>query len=750
MEKPFRKHMKVLRVALLPLPLLLGACASQTPVVSATAPVGDRGQFLREWAETQGYSLGQPVAATPTPDGKQVLFLRSGARDRVRRLYELDVSSGQERELITPEALLGDAEEKLSPAEKALRERMRLTAKGFASFELSHDGKRVILPLSGRLYALDRTNGKVRTLYEGKEAAFDPKLAPDGSRLAYVKGHDLYVRDLASGKERRLTTGGSEELSHGRAEFVAQEEMSRYSGFWWSPDSRALAYQETDHRGMERFAVGDAATPEAGAEFFYYPRPGKANAKVRLGIIAATGGRTVWVKWDAKRYPYLARIVWEEKKAPLSLLVQSRDQRDAAFVEVNPATGSSKLLYTDHDDAWLNLSDSTPRWLPDGSGILAMRESDGARELVLHARNGDFKRVLVPGKMRFLEVMDVVESTGEIYALATPRPTEVQLLRTSVTAEKPELLHSGIGERRARVARQGAVYLLEEETLDKSPTRAVYSRSGERLVTVKSVAESPAQMPNVELRMVAAGGREFQAAVIRPRSFDPKRRYPVIDYVYGGPGVNRVLGVRDKYLQPQWFADQGAIVVMADNRGEPRRDRAWERSIEGSFGEIPLQDQVAVLKALAAELPQMDLQRLGIYGWSFGGYMSALAVMKQPELFKVGVAGAPVTEWRDYDTHYTERYLRTPEVNAAGYDGSSLLPLAAQLKRPLMLVHGTGDDNVYFFHSLKLADALFKAGKPFQFLPLVSFTHMVPEPLVQQRLYTRMADFMFAELGGPQ
>ena len=187
---------------------------------------------------------------------------------------------------------------------------------------------------------------------------------------------------------------------------------------------------------------------------------------------------------------------------------------------------------------------------------------------------------------------------------------------------------------------------------------------------------------------------------------------------------------------------------MAENRGSPRRDRAWERSIKDNFGVIPLDDQVAVLQALAAQVPQMDLQRVGIYGWSFGGYMSALAVLKRPDIFKVGVAGAPVTEWRDYDTHYTERYLRTPEDNAAGYDESSLLPLAPKLSRPLLLVHGTGDDNVYFFHSLKLADALFKAGKPFNFLPLSSFTHMVPEPVVQERLYSRMADYMFNELRG--
>lgn len=282
------------------LPLLLAAVTLVACAVPASSPdpqssAIDRGQFLRDWAQTNGYSNGQPVGAKPTPDGKYVLFLRSGARDRVRRLYEFDVASGTERELVTPEQLLDGATETLSGAEKARRERMRLTAKGFAAFELSRDGRMVILPLSGRLYALDRATGKVRPLYAGEVAAIDPQLSPDGKRLAYVKGYDLFVRDLASGRERRLTSGGSERLTRGLAEFVAQEEMSRFSGFWWSPDSTSIAYEEADHHAMEQFAIADPALPEAGALSFYYPRPGKANAKVKLGVIPAAGGKTTWV-----------------------------------------------------------------------------------------------------------------------------------------------------------------------------------------------------------------------------------------------------------------------------------------------------------------------------------------------------------------------------------------------------------------------------------------------------------------------
>ena len=742
---------------LLTLTLLSAAPFAGAAPLIAGVPVPDP-QFLRDFAQTNAFRLGHPTAIKLSPDGQRAYFLRAGARDPVQRLYETDLASGETRELITPAQVLGGAEEQLSVAEKARRERLRLSAKGFTSFQLSPDGQSLVLPLSGKVYALDRASGRVRALYEGEAAVETPTLSGDGQRLAYVRDYDLYVRELASGNERRLTRGGSETLTHGMAEFVAQEEMGRQQGFWWSPDGRTLAYEQADHRGMERFAIADPAQPEKPPQSFYYPRPGKANAQVRLGLVPAAGGKTTWVRWDAERYPYLLRVEWPKTapvQAPLTLIVQSRDQREQAILAVTPG-GATRTLLVQKDAAWLDPDFSFVRWLPDGSGFLTASEASGRAELELYDAQGQQRRVLIAGEHGFLELAGVTDD-GRIYALAAPQPDEVQLLRLTPGASGyglPELLRGGPGEREVSIARQSGDYVLREWTVDE--TAAIYGADGQPRASLPSVAEAPRSLPRLSFVTVEAEGQVFRAAVLRPRNFDPTQQYPVIDSVYGGPTVNKVTAKALDYLREQWLADHGAIVIRIDNRGTPRRDRAWARAFKDAEGQngdglsVILQDQALVLRELAKTIPQMDIARVGIYGWSYGGTSSAAAVLRMPELFKVAVAGAPVTDWLDYDTHYTERYLDLPAVNPQGYASSSLLADAPTLQRPLLLIHGTGDDNVYFSHSLKLANALFKAGKPFEFLPLVNFTHMVADPLVQERLYGRIAEFLFAHLGAPR
>jgi dipeptidyl-peptidase-4 len=269
---------------------------------------------------------------------------------------------------------------------------------------------------------------------------------------------------------------------------------------------------------------------------------------------------------------------------------------------------------------------------------------------------------------------------------------------------------------------------------------------GRTVRVVPSVAEEPSFRVRLELTTVEADGRTLHAAIVRPRALEPGRRYPVVVHVYGGPHALVVKSDARNYLLAQWIADRGAIVVAIDNRGTPRRDRAWERTVSGNLVDAPLADQVAGVRALAARHPEMDLERVGVYGWSFGGTMAALAVLRHADLFKVAVAGAPVGDWHDYDTHYTERYLGLPDRNPDGYRASSPITFAAELRRPLLLVHGTADDNVYFFHSLRLADALLRAGRPFSFLPLAGATHQVPDPVLRQRLWERIAGFLFEHL----
>jgi dipeptidyl-peptidase-4 len=315
--------------------------------------------------------------------------------------------------------------------------------------------------------------------------------------------------------------------------------------------------------------------------------------------------------------------------------------------------------------------------------------------------------------------------------------------------DKPVQLTLETGLHAAAFAKDHSLYVLTTTTPGMLPKSTVHKADGTLVGELPSVAETPAFTPKVEFVKVGDGDG-FHVAVVRPQDFDSKKRYPVIVDVYGGPGHNHILKAMRNWLLDQWLADRGFIVVAIDNRGTPGRGRDWERSVSKKFGSVPLEDQIAGLKALGRKFPEMDLDRVGIVGWSFGGYMAALAALRQPEVFKTAVAGAPVTDWEDYDTHYTERYLGMPGTDREAYREGSLLTYAADLKRPLLLVHGTADDNVYFRHTLKLADALFRAGKDFDLLPLSGLTHMVPDPVVTQRLWSRIAEHFQRHLGKPQ
>jgi dipeptidyl-peptidase-4 len=703
--------------------------------------------YLKDHAQTRGFLLGRPVRPRVTPDGKHVLFLRSEARKAKMSLYEYDIASGKTRELLTPEALLKGAEEKLSPEEKARRERQRVTVGGFTTYQLSKDGQRILLSLSGRLYVVDRATAKPTELKTGKGTLLDPRFSPDGKLVSYVLDHDVYTIDPETQKETRVTTGGTEVKSHGIAEFVAQEEMGRFTGYWWSPDSKHIAYQESDHTGVEKWHVADPAHPDREGLPQYYPRPGKKNVAVRLGIIAADGsGKTVWVEWDAKKYEYLARVDWE--KGGLSILVQDRLQQEQALLEVTPGTGKTYGGIVEKDPAWLNLSHDRPRWLGDGAFVWHENTEKGPALYLRYSGRPDQSAPLVPAEEGFRSLLHYDESSGAFVYTASTDPTQQHVFskngRGAVTR-----LSEGAGIHTAEVGKTGH-FVLTSSTLDAMPRSTVHAPDGKKLGELPSVAEEPPFKVRQSIQKVGEG-EGFWTTVIRPRSFDAKKKYPVLVHVYGGPHHQEVLSQMSRRLIDQWIADLGLIVVGIDGRGTPNRGRDWERAVYKKFGSIPLEDQIAGLKALGKKFPEMDLDRVGIYGWSFGGYMAACAALKAGDTFKCAIAGAPVTEWLDYDTHYTERYLGLPgKKGEDGYTEGSLHRHAKSLKVPLLLVHGTADDNVYFRHSLRLGDALFREGKEFEMLPLSGLTHLVPDPVVMQRLYGRFAGFFKKHLGEPK
>ncbi len=707
--------------------------------------------YLGLHSKTRGFSLGKPMRATPTPDGKQVLFLRATAASPELRLHVLDVATGQSRELLSPAQLLQGVEERLSVEEKARRERMRQSMRGFTSFELAKDGSFLLIPLSGKLYTYQLRTGDCSELTpvteptdRSSDPIVDPHLSPNGKAVGYVRGRDLFVMDLATRRERRLMHSQSPVISYGTAEFVAQEELHRFSGFFWSPDSQTIAFTEVNNQPVETLYVGDALHPEQPPQPLRYPRAGTDNADVRLGLIAATGGNPLWVEWPREKLPYLATVVWREG-GPLMLTLLTRSQRDLELVTVDLKTGQIQRLLQEHSDAWINIDQDVPRPLRDGSGFLWTSEKDGVRELQLRDYTGALKRLLVDKTQGFRKLLHFDEKGGYVSYAASPEPTTQDIYRVSIASGTPLKLTPSGGYHTASFGQHPGVYVLSsfsttqlgKTVVMRTPESSQAAANDQLVGELPSVSTPPPFVPNLEIAQV--GAQNYRTLLVRPRNFQAGKKYPVLVHVYGGPHHNQVMSIAGMYMLDQWLADHGFIVFMADGRGTPGRGTTWEQAIVGNFADIPLDDQVSALQAAGEKFPEMDLSRVGIFGWSFGGYMAALAVLRRPDVFHIGVAGAPVVDWRDYDTCYTERYISTPQENADGYERSSLLTYASQLRRPLLLIHGTADDNVLFFHSLKLSQALFRAGKPHELLPLPGLTHMVPDPVVTERLWGRIA-----------
>lgn len=734
-----------------PLPPLLAAALPA--LLAAAIPEEEALRHFRDLAETRNYTLGRPVSPQVTPDGKHVVFLRSLPRDPTLRLFEFDLAANRERELLTPAQLLGGAEENLSAEEKARRERQRQSLKGFTAYQMSRDGARLLVTLSGRLYLVERASLKVTQL--PGSGWIDPRFSPDGRHVAAAGAdRELHVIDPAAGTARAVTSGATATLSHGTAEFVAQEEMSRSRGFWWSPDSATLLVQQTEESGVEVRHIADPLHPETPPARFFYPRAGTPNAVVRLFLVSREGGAPKPVSWDATAFPYLAHVTWTPR-APLTILVQNRSQTEQRLLAVNTATGRTQELLRETDAAWLNLDDNgsgstsafrPPLWLTDGSRFLWTTERNGSWQVELRDASGGLVHEITPVTFGYRRLLGVDEESGTVWVAGgeDARETHVWTFPLGGGA-RGRAITRGRGMHGATYAHEARLLLRTTDLFEGTWRLDVVSADDDRvLATLPSLAEPIPRAPNTELTRTG-GEPSFDAAVTRPRNFDSAAKYPIIHWVYAGPTSKTVTANLRAYLPDQWMADQGFIVVRFDGRGTPWRGRAWERVVKGNLIDTALADQIAALRALAKQVAQMDLMRVGVSGWSFGGYFAAMAAIRRPDIFRCGVVGAPVVTWENYDTHYTERYLGLPAEAPEAYRVSNVTTYAAEARRPLLLVHGLADDNVYFQHTLQLADALFRAGKTYELLPMMG-THMVSDPLIRMRQQTRIMDFLQREL----
>jgi dipeptidyl-peptidase-4 len=683
----------------------------------------DTSKYPAQSARTQHFTLGVPRAFTFSPDGNRLIFLRTrGGEDRTSCLWLLDGDG--ERLLVAPE-LLGSSGP-LPEAERIRRERSRERATGVVAYSTDVALRTLVFAVAGRLWTIDLTaDGAEPRLLSTAGPAVDPRVDPTGSRVAYVTGGALHVVELADGNDRLLAEPGDPEVTWGLAEHVAAESMHRIRGHWWSPDGTRLLAARVDNTPVQRWWIADPANPDRPPREIAYPAAGTANAEVTLHVLGIDGN-AVELSWDRAAFEYVATAGWDAQGLLVS--VQSRDQRTVQMLAADPDTGATSLLHEQRDPAWVQLIDGTPA--RTASGVLVHTiDSDDTRRLLV-----DGVAVTPQG----LQVRAVLDVTGEsVLFLASDEPTETHLWAYDASSGTVRLsdepgVHLG--------CRAEGALLLASHTEDGRTFRVI--RDGWPDQEITSLDEEPLVTPRIT--WLRAGEQEIRTALLLPSWHQQgDGKLPVLMAPYAGPAMQMVTRTRGGGLcTAQWFAESGFAVVIADGRGTPGRGPAWEKTVHGDSLTAPLEDQVIALRAAAEQYPDLDLGRVGIRGWSYGGTLAAAAVLRMPEVFHAAVSGAAPSDQRLYDTHWRERFLGHPDEEPENYERSSPIGDAAKLRRPLLLVHGLADDNVVVAHTLRMSAALLAAGRPHQVLPLSGATHMPTEEAASEGLLRHQLQFL--------
>jgi len=690
-----------------------------------------------------------------SPDGKSVTYIKTRPDDlTITDLWIADVAGGPPRLLLDGKKLAPD-NKLLSEAERARRERAGVATRGVVNYSWDKQGKVILAPVEGDLWVYDVAAKQARQLTHTPGDEIDAKVSPKGGFVSYVRDDNLYVTPTAGGSERALTKGGSELKSWATAEFIAQEEMSRSTGYWWSPDDSRVAMTLVDLSGVDIVDRPEVGATGANVVHERYPRPGRPNAKVELYVQPLAGAR-IKVDLGDNTDIYLARVDWSTDGRTLYVQRESRDQKRLDLLAVDPATGKGQVILTETSPHWVDLSDDF-KPLADGT-FLWSSERSGYEHLYLHAADGKLVRAVTSGDWPVDEVEGVDEAKSTvIFSAFKDNPLERRIYAVSYAKPaEPKALTPAGGEWRVTVADRGGAFAATYDDPKTPPQTALYAADGTR---VRWIEENPLKeghpfWPYVDhLReptygtIKAADGTDLWWSMRTPVGFDPAKKYPVIVQVYGGPGSAMVT---KNWAAPedQILLDAGFILFRLDNRGSPHRSMAFKTAIDRRMGQLEVDDQIAGARYLQS-LPYVDKDRLGVTGWSYGGYMTLLLLTAPGTPFTAGVAGAPVTDWRLYDTHYTERYMGTPADNAAGYAATEVTGRLPRLKDgSLLLMHGMADDNVTFDHSTRVLFALQALGTPFETMVYPGLRHRggwTPKNRMHRALMT--LDFFERKLG---
>ena len=687
--------------------------------------------FPRQSAATRNFQLGAPRSFHIANSGDQVLFLRSDSgRDSVNSLWIYDVANRVERKFADPKVLLADDVE-VPAAERARRERMRETTSGITSYSTDDSGITVAFALSGQLFVGDISTAVLKNLNVA-EPVIDPRLSPDGNYVAWSNGKDLLITNVSGSDVRNLTNETKDSTAWGLADFIASEEFGRMHGYWWSPNSDGLIVESVEDFDVQTWWISDPATPAKTPQEIKYPAAGTKNAKLGLEKISITGEREV-IRWDNDSFEYLISVSWQ-KDCNALITVADRAQQQFVTYAVTGSGLENVHEVTDHE--FVEVIPGQPRWHEDQIVSVVDNRHTDTRELQIAGK------ALTPEGLQVMSIVDIKDEYIDV--IATQDALSRDLLRIGFDGSITEIAQGGLASATTTTSN---LQVVVESRLD-THTRSYQLRRG---VKTEHYFDSQAESPNFtsQVHILKTGTHQVNSAVLFPRDHVyGSKKLPVMMRPYGGPHGPQVQNGALSYAIDQWFADQGFVVIIADNRGTGGRGPAWDHAIYQDFVTPVLDDQVAAIADVARHFPDdVDASRVGITGWSFGGYLSALAVMKRPDVFHAAVAGAPVTEWLWYDTAYTERYLGHPEKFPEIYEDHSLMPMAGQLDRPLMLVHGLADDNVVAAHSLSLSGALLANKKPHTLLPLSGVTHMTPQEIISENLMLLTVEYLKEQLG---
>jgi dipeptidyl-peptidase-4 len=762
-----------------PLTLVALLALGILPAASAVAGPPERLTLERLFSgpDLAGASLR---SARFSPDGKLVTYLQGSAESKDRLdLWAHDIATGRNALLVDSRSLVAD-EGTLSPEEEARRERQRTVAlAGIVDYQFSADSRLLLIPIAGDLFLYDlkapRAGSAVRRLTSTAAAETDARFSPRGRFVSFVREQNLYVIEVATGRETAVTREGAGLVSFGMAEFIAQEEMDRDTGYWWSPDERMIALTRVDESTVDEVERFEIYAETVRVIRQRYPAAGRPNARVDLWVATLAGSATSLRELPAAAASegYLARVAWFPDSRALAVQRQTRDQKRLELLKVDTASGAARRLLEERSDTWVELHDELT-FLKGQPAFLWASYRSGHKHLYLYDLDGKLLRPvtagewMVVGDSRERAIEGVDEAKGLVYFTANrDTPIERHLYAAPLTGSSDTAgiearirrLTEGAGWHSVSMAGDAQRWLDTFSTPDTPPSLTLRHTTGKRpsALVANTLGAGHPYAPYLAAHRTpefgtlrAADGQVMHFTMLKPLGFDPSKRYPVIVEVYGGPGVQRVQRAWGGYYR-QYLAQQGFVVFMLDNRGSGNRGRAFETALYHRMGSIEIEDQVKGVDYLRS-LTFVDPARIGVWGWSYGGYMALMAMVRAPEHFAAGVSGAPVTDWRLYDTHYTERYMGVPEAgspesNPEGYRDGNVMTHAAALKGPLLVMHGMADDNVFFTHSTALFKRLQDLGKPFEVMPYPGSKHaLLRFPTTGLHGYRTISDFFVRTL----